>query len=58
MTTYFIHYSDGTSQARYWCDECDEREALFFEAHERDEHREFWETTNHEQLCRDCFVKA
>jgi ribosomal protein S27AE len=27
---YYIHYMDGTTEVQHWCDECDEREALFF----------------------------
>jgi hypothetical protein len=37
---YYIHYSDGTTETRHWCDKCDERVALFFH--------------DTEQLCREC----
>lgn len=58
MADYFIHYSDGTVETRHWCDECDEREAVFFAAHEAKGWARFWEKSPHEQLCRPCFSIA
>jgi hypothetical protein len=37
---YYIHYSDGTTETRHWCDRCDERQAVLF--------------TENEQLCKPC----
>jgi hypothetical protein len=52
---YYIHYTDGTTQVRHWCDKCDCTEALFYKAHARQDHDHYWKQSVYEQLCRDCF---
>ena len=37
---YYLHYADGTTEIRHYCDKCDEKEATFFQYDK--------------QLCWDC----
>lgn len=40
---YYRHYMDGTTEVVHYCDQCDERVAVFF--------------TEDSQLCRECHTE-